>query len=204
MRFGGSRAGARCFYYHSQHQLQVIGGNDQESGTHGPANRPYPQSSYPQDAPRERQHRIVRSTAQSAPAGEDAAHLADHLSDPSLHEQIARATNKAESYNGFTKWLAFGNHGTLTSRDPERQERSIKFLDLVASSVIFSTAVDMTTELPKMAAEGRKIIPADLAVLSPHRRENIRRFGEYTTDGLQVPPRPFDPRLNLGGSESWR
>lgn len=59
MRFGGSRAGARCFYYHSQHQLQVIGGNDQENGAHGPANRPYPQPSYPHDAPRER---IVRPT----------------------------------------------------------------------------------------------------------------------------------------------
>jgi 3-oxoacyl-[acyl-carrier-protein] synthase III len=86
---------------------------------------------------------------------------------------------------------------TLSSRDPERQEKSIKFLDLVASSVIFSTAIDMTAELRKMAAEGRKIAPADLAVLSPHRRENIRRFGEYTTEGLHVPPGPFDPQLAL-------
>ncbi|MET4641590.1 hypothetical protein ABID95_001311 [Streptomyces atratus] len=69
MRFGGSRAGARCFYYHSQHQLQVIGGNDQENGAHGPANRPYPQPSHPQDAPREHQHRIVRPT-DTAPRGD--------------------------------------------------------------------------------------------------------------------------------------
>jgi TnpA family transposase len=123
--------------------------------------------------------------------------LRRYLSDPQLREQIARATNKAESYNGFTKWLAFGNHGTLSSRDPERQEKSIKFLDLVANSVIFSTAIDMTIELRKMAAEGKSIAPADLAVLSPHRRENVRRFGEYTTDGLHIPPGPFDPRLDL-------
>lgn len=126
------------------------------------------------------------------------------LSDPLLREQIARATNKAESYNGFTKWLAFGNYGALTSRDPERQEKSIKFLDLVASSVIFSTAVDMTTELRRMAAAGRKIDPADLAVLSPHRRENIRRLGEYATDGLHLPPGPFDPRLALREPEPPR
>lgn len=116
--------------------------------------------------------------------------VGQHLSDPALREQIARATNKAESYNGFTKWLAFGNHGILGSRDAERQEKTIKFLDLVAGSVIFSTAIDMTTELRKMAAEGQKIDPADLAALSPHRRENIRRFGVHTTDGLHLPLAP--------------
>lgn len=45
--------------------------------------------------------------------------LLRYLSEPSLREQITRATNKAEAYNGFAKWLAFGSHGLLTSRDPE-------------------------------------------------------------------------------------
>ncbi|MFF3404598.1 hypothetical protein ACFYW6_40480 [Streptomyces sp. NPDC002659] len=48
-----------------------------------------------------------------------------------------------------------------------------------------------------MAAEGGKIAPADHAVLSPHRRENIGPFGEYITDGRHVPPGPFDPRLGF-------
>jgi hypothetical protein len=27
--------------------------------------------------------------------------------------------------------------------------------------------------------------------------ERIKRFGEYATDGLTIPPAAFDPRLNL-------
>lgn len=48
MRWSGSRACARCLYYHSQPELQVIGGNDQENGAHAPLNWGYPQIGYPQ------------------------------------------------------------------------------------------------------------------------------------------------------------
>ncbi|WP_411144386.1 Tn3 family transposase [Streptomyces sp. x-80] len=124
--------------------------------------------------------------------------LLRHLSESGLREQISRATNKAEAYNGFTKWLAFGNHGLLTSRDPEQQEKTVKFLGLVASSVIFSTTVDMTTVLRQMAAEGWSVCGEDLAVISPHRRDNVLRFGDYDTEGLHVPPGAYDPSLDWG------
>ncbi|WP_369199100.1 Tn3 family transposase [Streptomyces djakartensis] len=71
--------------------------------------------------------------------------LLRYLSDPALRKQIQEATNKAEAYNGFTKWLHFGNAGWLTSRDPELQDKAVKFLDLIDSRVIFSTTIDMTT-----------------------------------------------------------
>ena len=48
--------------------------------------------------------------------------LLRYLSDPGLREQIQRATNKAEAYNGFTKWLHFGNAG-VTLRDPAHLAR---------------------------------------------------------------------------------
>ncbi|MEU4540761.1 Tn3 family transposase [Streptosporangium sp. NPDC023825] len=114
--------------------------------------------------------------------------LLRYLSDPALREQIQRATNKAEAYNGFTKWLHFGNAGWLNSRDPELQDRAVKFLDLVAASVIFSTTIDMTKTLRQMAHEGWPLRASDLAVLSPYRRENVLRFGDSTTDGLHIPP----------------
>jgi TnpA family transposase len=69
--------------------------------------------------------------------------LPRYLSDPALREQIQKATNKAEAYNGFTKWLHFGNAGWLASRDPELQDKAVKFLDPLASSVVFSTTIDM-------------------------------------------------------------
>ncbi|GCB51556.1 transposase [Streptomyces sp. NL15-2K] len=62
--------------------------------------------------------------------------LLRYLSDPQLREQITRATNKAEAYNGYTKWLHFGGDGYLRSRDPELQEKAVKFLDLMANSII--------------------------------------------------------------------
>ncbi|MFD9458562.1 Tn3 family transposase [Streptomyces sp. NPDC059985] len=62
--------------------------------------------------------------------------------DPALREQIQKATNKAEAYNGFTKWLHFGNAGWLTSRDPELQDKAAKFLDVLAGSGIFSPSID--------------------------------------------------------------
>ncbi|MFE6692071.1 Tn3 family transposase [Streptomyces sp. NPDC057743] len=126
--------------------------------------------------------------------------LLRYLSDPVLREQIQRATNKAEAYNGFTKWLHFGSHGYLRSRDPELQEKAIKFLDLVASSVIFSTTVDMTEQLHQMSTAGWTIGAQDLAVISPHRRDNMLRFGDYDTTTLHVPPGPFVPGLDLGAT----
>ncbi|WP_409475050.1 Tn3 family transposase [Streptomyces sp. HC307] len=123
--------------------------------------------------------------------------LLRYLSDPQLREQITRATNKAEAYNGYTKWLHFGGDGYLRSRDPELQEKAVKFLDLMANSIIFSTTVDMTDALRQMAAQGREVNPDDVAALSPHRRDNVLRFGDYDTATLHIPPGPYDSALRL-------
>ncbi|MEU3282429.1 Tn3 family transposase [Streptomyces antibioticus] len=127
--------------------------------------------------------------------------LLRYLSDPLLREQITRATNKAEAYNGYTKWLHFGGDGYLRSRDPELQEKAVKFLDLMANSIIFSTTVDMTDTLRQMAAQGWKLSPDDIAALSPHRRDNVLRFGDYDTATLHIPPSPYDSALNLGSGD---
>jgi hypothetical protein len=63
--------------------------------------------------------------------------------------------------------------------------------------VIFHTGLDMTAVLRQPAAEGSTIAPATLAALSPYITERIKRFGEYTTDGLTIPPAAFDPHLDL-------
>jgi Tn3 transposase DDE domain len=63
--------------------------------------------------------------------------------------------------------------------------------------VIFHTALDMTTVLRQLAAEGWDITPAAVAALSPYIRERIKRVGEYATDGLVNPPDAFDAHLDL-------
>ncbi|MGW7824107.1 Tn3 family transposase [Streptomyces puniciscabiei] len=114
---------------------------------------------------------------------------------PGLRERIQKATNKAEAYNGFTKWLHFGNANWLAGRDPELQDRAVKFLDLLAFSVIFCTTIDMTSTLSQLSDDGWTLKTGDLAVLSPYRREYVLRFGDYTTDQLHVPPPAYSPTL---------
>jgi TnpA family transposase len=122
--------------------------------------------------------------------------LLRYISEPELREEITAATNKVESYNEFSSWLRFG-HDTIERNDPAEQEKIIKFNTLLANCVIFHTALDMTTVLRQLAAEGWEITPAAVAALSPYIRERIKRFGEYATDGLIDPPDAFDPHLDL-------
>ncbi len=122
--------------------------------------------------------------------------LLRYISEPELREEITAATNKVESYNEFSTWLRFG-HDTIERNDPAEQEKIIKFNTLLANCVIFHTALDMTTVLRQLAAEGWEITPAAVAALSPYIRERIKRFGEYATDGLSDPPDAFDPHLDL-------
>jgi hypothetical protein len=63
--------------------------------------------------------------------------------------------------------------------------------------VIFHTALDMTAVLRQLAQDGWDITPAGLAALSPYITERIKRFGEYATDGLTIPPAAFDASLQL-------
>jgi TnpA family transposase len=118
------------------------------------------------------------------------------VSEPGLRQQITAATNKAEAFNGFSGWLRFG-HDAIERNDPAEQEKIIKFNTLLANCVIFHTALDMTTVLRELAAEGWDLTPAALGSLSPYITEPIKRFGEYATDGLTDPPAAFDARLNL-------
>ncbi len=122
--------------------------------------------------------------------------LLRYISEPELREEITAATNKVEAYNDFSAWLRFG-HDTIERNDPAEQEKIIKFNTLLANCVIFHTALDMTTVLRQLAAEGWEITPAAVAALSPYIRERIKRFGEYATDGLIDPPDAFDPHLDL-------
>ncbi|MBP2055756.1 hypothetical protein J2Z21_008772 [Streptomyces griseochromogenes] len=91
--------------------------------------------------------------------------LLRYLSAPVLRERISRATNKAEAYNGFTKWLHFGSHGYLRSRDPELQEKAIKFLALVASSA--TTTPPLSTSHPEPTTQPSPLTSPDIPSLGP-------------------------------------
>jgi TnpA family transposase len=61
------------------------------------------------------------------------------LSDPQLRRRTTAETNKVESYNRFSEWCRFGNHGVIAANDPEEQEKILKFSTLLTNAVIFHT-----------------------------------------------------------------
>jgi TnpA family transposase len=119
------------------------------------------------------------------------------LSDAQLRRRTTAETNKVESYNRFSSWCRFGNAGVIAANDPAEQEKILKFSTLLANAVIFHTTVDMMTVIRELIAEGWKVTPEDLAVLSPYVTARIQRFGVYATDEIALTPEPFNARLGI-------
>jgi hypothetical protein len=110
---------------------------------------------------------------------------------------VTAATNKVESYNGFSQWLQFGKRGVLGDNDPAEQEKLMKFNQLLANCVIFHNTLAMMDVIRQLQAEGHSISPADLAEIAPYATEHLKRFGEYSTDELTLKPDDFDPHLDI-------
>lgn len=117
--------------------------------------------------------------------------LLQYISDSQLRQQITAATNKAESYNGFSKWFFFGGEEKIGYNDPEEQEKIIKYNSLIANAVIFQNAVDLTEIIQQLKREGYTINREDISALSPYLTEHIKRFGDYVID-METLPRMLD------------
>jgi TnpA family transposase len=122
------------------------------------------------------------------------------ISEPGLRAEIDAATNKVESYNQFSDWLAFGAE-QLQRNDPEQLEKLTKTGTLLANCVIFHIALDMSDVVRDLQAAGHQVIPDDLATMSPYITERVKRFGEYPLDELDTPPGAFDPHLQLAARQ---
>ncbi len=122
--------------------------------------------------------------------------LLQFISDAELRQQITAATNKVEAYHGFSKWFFFGGDGIIATNDPEQQEKSIKYNDLVANAVIFQNVVDLTDLLQQLKREGYLLEREDVASLSPYLTSHIKRFGDYLID-LDAIPQALDELMLL-------
>ena len=113
--------------------------------------------------------------------------LLQYISDMGLRRQITACTNIVESYNGFSKWLFFGKDGLITDNDPLEQEKRLKYLDLVANSIILQNAFDISSIIRSLSAEGYVIKPQTLATLSPYLTGHLKRYGDYIVDFDNLP-----------------
>jgi hypothetical protein len=141
--------------------------------------------------PQERIYKVFREVGRSVRT----VALLRYLADPQLRARVTAATNKVESYNGFSQWLCFGNNGLLADNDPAEQEKLIKFNTLLANLVIFHNSLDLMDVVRGLVAEGWTITADQLAALSPYLRFHISRFGAYATDELAHQPEAFNPVL---------
>ncbi|WP_247204873.1 transposase [Streptomyces sp. AgN23] len=119
------------------------------------------------------------------------------ISDPSLRRRVTAATNKVESFNNFTDWLAFCNGGVIAENDPAEQEKAVKLTSLLANCVIFHTGPGPHEHRAELQAEGWQFTGEDLTAISPYLTDHIMRFGTYATTELTVRPDAFDPHLDV-------
>lgn len=111
------------------------------------------------------------------------------ISSKEMRQEVSATTNKIESYHAFTKWLDFGGD-VINENDPSEQQKRVRYIDLVASSVILQNTVDMMRVLQELHAAGEPITVADIEYLSPYMTAGVKRFGNYHLD-LKRPPEPW-------------
>ena len=122
--------------------------------------------------------------------------LLKYISSPELRQQITATTNKAEGYNGFSKWVQFGGDGVISQNSPDEQEKRIKYLDLVSNALIYQNVVDLSKTLQILKGEGHSVSREDMAALSPYLTRHIKRFGDYILD-LSKEPEPLESDLEI-------
>ncbi|MFF9077903.1 Tn3 family transposase [Streptomyces sp. NPDC014735] len=123
--------------------------------------------------------------------------LLRYVSDAPLRRRVTTATNKVETFNGFSQWLSFGNRGVIADNDPVEQEKAMKFNALLTNAVVFHNALDIAEIARRRLEEGWEIDPEELARISPYLTEHINRFGEYSTHALGIQPEEYDPKLGV-------
>lgn len=119
--------------------------------------------------------------------------LLRYLSEADLRQTIRAETTKIESFNDFLDWISFGGP-VIKSGDPVEQNKRIKYMNLVANSVMLQNVADLTDVLNTLVADGYPVTRELVARLSPYLREHIRRFGQYVLDMDDIPD-PLDPKL---------
>ncbi len=115
-----------------------------------------------------------------------------YVSEADFRRSIRAETTKVESYNDFLDWVGFGGP-ILKSGDPVEQAKQVKYMDLVANTVMLHNVSDLTDVLTGMAGEGWPLTKELVGRLSPYMREHIRRFGQYVLD-MDVLPPPLVPK----------
>ena len=109
--------------------------------------------------------------------------ILEYLTSVDMQRDIQRMTNKVEGFNHFNEWFVIGSRGVITDNNPDEFDKRMKYRDLMANSVIWQTAIDLTKVVQDIAATGKwKITLDDLEMLSPYITRHYKRFGEFVIE----------------------
>jgi TnpA family transposase len=116
------------------------------------------------------------------------AFLLEYLSDPELRRIIRGATNRSESFNNFTKRVAYGGGGVIDKNDRVAQRKAIKYNHLAANCLILHNAATTTHTLHQLVDEGRILDPKLITLISPYVTDHMGWFGSYQLDSDRTVP----------------
>ena len=114
--------------------------------------------------------------------------LMEYLSSQELRQTIQGALNKSEAFNGFTKWVGFGNAGIIQQNSREEQRKIIKYNHLVSNCLIFYNVFEISRILQEYIQAGNTLEAEIIGALSPYLTKHINRFGSYSLDLNRQPP----------------
>ena len=110
--------------------------------------------------------------------------LLDYVSDVELREQITAETNKVESFNNLSDWIAFGSRFMAATNDTVQMEKAIKYNTLIANLVMLQNVIDISRVIKQLKKENWTITPEDTAILSPYLTGHLKRFGDFVLNLL--------------------
>lgn len=114
--------------------------------------------------------------------------LMEYLGSQDLRQTIQGALNKSEAFNGFTKWVGFGNAGIIQQNSREEQRKIIKYNHLVSNCLIFYNVFEISRILQEYIQAGNTVEKEIIGALSPYLTKHINRFGNYSLDLNRIPP----------------
>lgn len=122
--------------------------------------------------------------------------LLEYISNMKMRREINAVTNIVEKYHHFLDWIFFGKQGAITDNDPIEQEKRLKYLDLVASSLILQNTVDISLAIQTLTARGEIVNRREIEALSPYPTRHLKRYGDFIVN-LNHIPQPLETAINL-------
>lgn len=117
--------------------------------------------------------------------------LCRYLNSEELRREINEGLNVVECWNAINGFIFYGKGGDLATNQKESQEMGLLCLHLLQASLVYVNTL-MIQEVLRTPEWAARMMPRDLAALSPLLTQHINPYGRFELD--------MEARLPLGSS----